>query len=430
MSGFTTRFNYLIKILSIIILSNHCNAQDTTKAFTLEQLIQFSESNYPSIKKNPLLKETEELNIKNINTSFLPNISINGQATYQSDVTQVNVPVPGFKIDPLSKDQYRVTADINQLIYDGGISKEQTNLQHLNTNVEEAKVNVELYQVKNRVTQLYLLILYNDELFRQTDLLIKDIEIGINKVTPQVQNGVTLKSNLYVLEAQLLQTKQRTIEIKNTRDGYLKMLSIYAGRQIDNVAEFKKSEVTADTTAEINRPEIELYQRQKELLERQKKLVDAQLHPKASLFLQSGYGRPGLNMLSNKFDAFYITGLRFNWSLSSLYSSKRDKRLLDVNQSLVDIEKENFILKTKEQLIQQNAEIEKFNELIISDKSILELRKKITESAKAQLENNVITVSDYLREINAEDQTRQSLIIHQLQLFQAQINYQIISGKL
>ncbi len=430
MSGLTTRFNYLIKILSIIILSNHCNAQDTTKAFTLEQLIQFSESNYPSIKKNPLLKETEELNIKNINTSFLPNISINGQATYQSDVTQVNVPVPGFKIDPLSKDQYRVTADINQLIYDGGISKEQTNLQHLNTNVEEAKVNVELYQVKNRVTQLYLLILYNDELFRQTDLLIKDIEIGINKVTPQVQNGVTLKSNLYVLEAQLLQTKQRTIEIKNTRDGYLKMLSIYAGRQIDNVAEFKKSEVTADTTAEINRPEIELYQRQKELLERQKKLVDAQLHPKASLFLQSGYGRPGLNMLSNKFDAFYITGLRFNWSLSSLYSSKRDKRLLDVNQSLVDIEKENFILKTKEQLIQQNAEIEKFNELIISDKSILELRKKITESAKAQLENNVITVSDYLREINAEDQTRQSLIIHQLQLFQAQINYQIISGKL
>jgi len=57
------------------------------------------------------------------------------------------------------------------------------------------------------------------------------------------------------------------------------------------------------------------------------------------------------------------------------------------------------------------------------------LKQQVKEAAKAQLENGVITANDYLREVNAEDQARQSRITHQLQLLQAQINYQTISGK-
>ena len=53
----------------------------------------------------------------------------------------------------------------------------------------------------------------------------------------------------------------------------------------------------------------------------------------------------------------------------------------------------------------------------------------VKDAAKAQLENGVITANDFLREVNAEDQARQSLIVHQLQLLQAQINYQTIKGK-
>jgi outer membrane protein TolC len=147
------------------------------------------------------------------------------------------------------------------------------------------------------------------------------------------------------------------------------------------------------------------------------------------LFAQGGYGRPGLNQLKNGFDFYYIGGVRFNWSLGGLYTKKKEKELVEVNKKIVDIQKETFILNTNTQLKQQQSEIDKLQQLIASDNEIIVLRESVTNAAKAQLENGVITANDYLKEVNADDQARQSLITHGVQLLQAQINYQTISGK-
>jgi outer membrane protein TolC len=151
--------------------------------------------------------------------------------------------------------------------------------------------------------------------------------------------------------------------------------------------------------------------------------------PRASLFLQSGFGRPGLNFLKDKFDFFYITGVRVNWALGGFYSLKNDKQLIDINKKSIDIQKEIFLLNTNAALLQQQSELNKLDQLIAKDLEIIDLREKVKEAARAQLENGVITANDYLREINAADQARQSWITHQVLLLQAQINYQTISGK-
>jgi outer membrane protein TolC len=187
-------------------------------------------------------------------------------------------------------------------------------------------------------------------------------------------------------------------------------------------------EMPEDTT--VARPELRLYQSQIDLLRGQKKLIDARNKPKLSAFLQPGYGRPGLNLFSTEFDAFYTTGIRLNWSLSGLYNFKRDKQLLDVSQRSINLQKETFVLNTQSQLSQQSADIQKFGELITADERIIEVRHQITEAAKAQLENAVITANDYLREVSGEDQARQNLIIHRLQLLQAKATYAITAGKL
>jgi outer membrane protein TolC len=179
----------------------------------------------------------------------------------------------------------------------------------------------------------------------------------------------------------------------------------------------------------VARPELNLFQQQGKLLSQQDNLIKAKNLPKASLFAQGGYGRPGLNMLKNDFAFYYIGGVRLNWSLGNLYTQKREKELVEVSKKIVDIQKEAFLLNTSVQLKQQQSEIEKLEQLIVADNDIIDLRKQVTDAAKAQLENNVITANDYLREVNAEDQARQSRITHQLQLLQAQINYQTISGK-
>jgi outer membrane protein TolC len=85
-------------------------------------------------------------------------------------------------------------------------------------------------------------------------------------------------------------------------------------------------------------------------------------------------------------------------------------------------------LNTNSQLKQQQAEIDKWRQLVASDDAILALRSSVKAAAKARLDNGVMTANDYLREVNAEDQARQAKIAHELQLLQAQINYQTIAG--
>jgi outer membrane protein TolC len=400
------------------------------KQLDLRQAYDLGLKNYPVIKEKDLVRQTAGINISNLQKGFLPQVTISGQASYQSDVTKIDVSLPGFSFEPLSKDQYKLLADVSQLIYDGGVTKEQKVLQQMNASVEDQKVEVELYKLKERINQIYLMVLYLDEQVKQVELVKADIQTGIKRVDAQVQNGVAFKSNLNVLKAELLKTDQRSIEIKASRKGLVEALGIFIGQSLNENVQLQAP--AANTIAgenEISRPELKLYSEQSKFVSQQNKLIHAKNLPKASLFAQGGYGRPGLNMLKNGFDFYYIGGIRFNWSLGGLYTRKKEKELVEVNKKMVDIQKETFLLNTNTQLKQQQSEVDKLKQLIESDNEIISLRRSVTDAAKAQLENGVITANDYLREINAEDLARQTLITHQLQLLQAQINYQTILGK-
>lgn len=397
---------------------------------TLAEAYDMSQKNYPVIKQKDLVKKTADISIANLQKGFLPQLTLSGQASYQSDVTKVPVSIPGFSIESPSKDQYKVVADLNQLIYDGGTIKEQKALQQLNASVEGQKVEVELYKLKERINQIYLSVLYLDEQLKQVDLVKEDIQTGIKRIEAQVQNGVAFKSNLKMLKAELLKTDQRRIETKASRKGLLDALGLFLGQPVSENVQLDKPVLTAFTVnEEISRPELKLYSEQEKLNGQQNKLITAKNLPKASLFAQGGYGRPGLNMLVNDFDFYYMGGVRLNWSLGNLYTRKKEREQVEVNKKMIDVQKETFLLNTNTQLKQQQSEIEKLSELVASDNEIINLRRSVTDAAKAQLENGVITANDYLKEVNAEDQARQLMITHQVQLLQAQINYNTISGK-
>jgi outer membrane protein TolC len=432
MAGLTKRLNNLVKIsatTACLFVPFFLKAQE--KTISLEKAFQLAEQNYPMIHQKDLIKESERLSVENLNSNFLPQFTFNGQATTQSDVTKVPFLIPGGPAIPfLSTEQYKAVGEVNQLIYDGGITKGQKSLQELNTSVEENKIAVELYNLKIRINQLYFSILYQDDLSEQTNLVLKDIQIGIEKVKPQVDNGVSLRSNLQILQAQLLQTQQRAIEIKSARKGLADALSILINQPISEAIQLEMPVENTDTDTTLFRPELHLYQSQSQFIFGQEQLVHAHSRPKANLFVQGGYGRPGLDMLSNEFQPFYIAGIRLNWSLGSLYNTKRDKELLEVNRKTVDLQKQVFVLNTHSQLMQQKSDIDKYAQLVTTDEGIIQLRKQVTDAAKAQLENGVITSTDYLIQVNAEDQARRALILHLLQLRQAQINFAITIGKL
>ncbi|MXV14829.1 TolC family protein [Pedobacter sp. HMF7056] len=395
---------------------------------SLDEAYHLAEHNYPMIRQRDLVKQTADLTIQNLSRAFLPQVTLNGQATYQSAVTSVPISLPGFSISTPDKDQYKATADVTQLLFDGGVTGSQKALQQLNAEVESEKVTVELYKVKDRINQLYLGVLLLDAQLEQVQLVEDDIQTGLKKTEALVNNGVTFRSNLDVLKAQFLQTGQRRIELRASRKGLINALSLFTGRQLDERIVLQQPAAATAISAAVTRPELTLYNKQSALLEQQKKTLLARNLPKASLFGQGGYGKPGLNMLDNNFDWFYLAGVRLNWSLGGWYTYKKERKLVDISKRSICVQQETFLLNTNSQLIQQRSEIDKLQQLVTSDRDIIALREKVKLAARAQLENQVITANDYLREVNAEDQARQALILHQLQLVQAQINYKTIAG--
>jgi len=396
---------------------------------TLEDCYEKARTNYPLIKQKDYIEKTKDYSVSNVWNGYFPQITFNGQATYQSDVTQVPAPLPGIVIQRLSLDQYKFVADVTQTIYDGGIMSSQAGIQESVSEIDNQKIEIELLKLKERVNQIYLGVLLIDAQLTQLDLVKDDLNASISKLDAAYLNGTATKSDVDVLRAEFLKTELRKIELSSSRISYINMLALLINENLnESTTLLTPSQINFLPTVEIIRPELKLYLAQKYLVENQNGLTVSKIIPKANLFFQGGYGKPGLNMFINDFDWYYITGIRFSWSLSNLYSYGNESEINQLNLQSIDAQTETFLLNTKITTNQQLQEIDKLNKMIEVDKSIIELRTSVKIAAKSKLENGVITSNDYIRELNGEDTAKQNLEIHKIQLLLAQYNYRITTG--
>jgi outer membrane protein TolC len=397
------------------------------KTLTIEDCYNLAHKNYPIIKQKDVIAQSKEYSIENASKGYLPQLSIAGQATYQSDVTAVPIKIPNVTIPTLSKDQYKIYTEVDQTIFDGGLIKTQKKSIEANAAVDNQKLEVELYELKERINQLFFGVILMREQYNLAEIQKKDIRNGISKTNAAIANGAALKSSADVLQAELLKVDQHGIEIKSTEHAYLEMLGQFINESLDENASFEKPAQVAPSQ-NINRPELTLFDIEKKAIDIQDKLIDVKNKPKVGLFVQAGYGRPGLDMLKNEFAGYYIGGVRVNWSLSGFYTSKKEKALLENSRRSIEIQKETFIFNTNNMMKQQNSEISKLQELIKSDDQIILVRDKVKNTASAQLDFGVINSSDYLREVNAEAEAKQSQLLHEIQLLKAQYDQQTTSG--
>ena len=356
-------------ICSILFTANAQSA----KTFTLEDCYRLARKNYPLLRQKELFSKSKEYSIENASRSYLPQFGIYGQATYQSDVTEIPIKIPNTTIPSISKDQYKIYTEVNQTIFDGGVIKIQKQSIEANAVVEDQKLEVELYNLKERINQLFFGILLMNEQYALTEILVKDIQIGITKNNAAIANGTALKSSSDVLQVELLKVNQHGTEIKAARKAYLEILSRFINQSMDENSILEKP-VQMVISQNITRPELMLFDHQKKMIDVQNKLLSARNRPMVGLFLQAGYGRPALNMLKNDFAGYYIGGIRINWSLSGFYTYKKDKAVLENNSRSIDIQKETFLFNTVNTLEQQKEEIMKLQELIQSDEEIILLR--------------------------------------------------------
>ncbi|WP_346862566.1 TolC family protein [uncultured Draconibacterium sp.] len=406
------------KYLILMILGLSIQGYTAFGQLTIETCQEKAKNNYPQIKQYGLIEQTEAYNLSNANKGYLPQVAINAKATYQSDVTELN----GTKV--VNNDQYQAYAELNQTVWDGGVIRSQKGNIKASGEMEKQSLEVELYTIKDRVNQLFFGILAVNELITQNDLLQKELQTNYDKVQAYIQNGVANQSDADIIKVEQLKTNQRKADLLANQKSYKEMLSAMIGDAIGMEDSLVKPDYITNHNNETlnNRPELNLFEAQSDFYTSQESIIKSGNRPKVGLFAQGAYGNPGLNMFEKGFTPYYIVGARLTWNLGGFYTQKNNLSKISINKQSVDVQRETFLYNTNLKISQQANELEKIKEQIRNDDEIIELRTRIKETAEVKVYNGTLTVTDLIREINAENTAIAEKVLHEIDLLLALYN--------
>ena len=413
-----------------IILFNISISQNQ-QVISLENCHTEAVKNYPLSKQLELHSSSSDLELLNIKKNYLPNIEINGQASYQSEVTEIPINMKGVDIPSLSKDWYKIAMNVNQLIFDANLTKTQKEINQADLLINKQNIEIELYKLKERINYVFFNIVLLKEKSKLLDVFKNEIREKLSNVQSGVNNGVLLNSEENVLKAELLKIEQQKTEVETNLSSSVKVLSQLTSIHISINTDFilPKIQITPDLLFN-NRLEYRLLDLQKHKINSLKEMININTRPKIFGFGQLGYGRPGLNVLSNKFDTYYIIGAKLSWKPWDWKKTENQNKILDIQSDILETQKETYDLNFNISLETAMSEIVKFKTLIQKDQEITELRKQISKTASARFDNGVISSTDLITDLNAETQAKLNLQTHILQLIQAKINVLTIIGGL
>ena len=399
------------------------------QAQTLEECQQAAEKNYPVIKQYGLIAQTTELTVKNIQKGWLPQITASAQATYQSDVVswpenmQRMYQQMGLDMKGLTKDQYKIGVDLQQIIYDGGAIGSQRSIARQEGKVQEAQTEANLYQVRKRVNEMYFSLLLLDEQIRLNDDVKALLLSSEKKLAAMVKGGTAATSDFDNVKAERLSVAQQNESLKSQRQMLLRMLSIFCDIEVSNPE--KPAAVEASASAS-NRPEIRLFNNQLKLTEVQEKALDTKLRPTLGLYAQGYYGYPGLNMfedmISRKWSLNGIVGIKLSWNIGALYTHKNDKAKLKAQRELIENAREVFLFNNNLEQIQQTENVSRYRTMMQGDDEIIALRTNVRKAAESKLAHGIIDVNSLLREINNENAAKTQQAIHEIDMLKEMYN--------
>lgn len=402
---------------------------------TLQECQQAAELNYPLIRQYDLIGKTTGLTVENIGKGWLPQVSALAQASYQSDVAawpeqmQTMLQQMGVELDGLKKDQYRIGIDVQQTVYDGGAINSQKEIARRQGALQEAQTEVTLYQVRRRVNEMYFALLMTDEQIRLNSDLMELLSANEKKLEAMFRRGTAAESDYNAVKAERLNVAQQATNLQSQRRTLTMMLSTFCGIEVKNA-----TKPAADMgNASSARPELKAIDAQLRLTDAQEKALDAALMPRFSVFAQGYYGYPGLNMFKDmtgrQWSLNGIVGARLSWNIGALYTRKNDKAKLQLQRDFAVNSRDVFLFNNNLEQLQQNENIDRYRRLMADDEEIIRLRQSVRKAAESKLAHGIIDVNDLVREINAENNARVQLSIHETEMLKALYDLKFTTNK-
>ena len=404
----------------------------STDSISLQQCYAAALKAQPLNQNADLYTKLSDLNVKSFGTAWLPTITFAGQATWQSDVTKVDVTLPpqlasSVDFPTPNKEQYKATLEIRQTIYDGGLTKNRKQVEIKDGMVNILQVSVDASKVKETINNLYFSYILSKELSGQLESF--DLPLQARRVTLEsaIKNGIALPTDLDAIDAERLSLQQKKDECEISEKSALKLLGILTA---DNTIMESKIIATPQLTIvdsnTIKRAELMLMDAQKNKMDASIGVMQASRMPKVFAFSTLGYGNPGLNMFKTGWKPYGIVGVGFSWNVIDWGKTSNDKQAISIQKSIVDTRKQDFIRNITVALESKKAEMLKMVSQITNDEKLVELRSKITKVITKQVEQGTATNFDFINQLSKENDARILLNIHRVQLQKLMADYMII----
>jgi len=399
---------------------------------TLEYCYNRIDNHYPLAQKNELQAKITELNKKIAGRTAYPQVDVGATATYQSEVTDLPFPSGGqFSPLNLSKDQYKMTMDVSQTIYNGGAVSTRKKLEKIKGEQERQSTAIQLREIKEQLNRVYFGILLAQKQLQTVETLKESLQSQIKEVQSKVKNGVILPSQQYILEAELIKTRQDSSEIQaNIQSGY-QMLSQLIGQEVATGTELalpSNSAQFSDSLVQL-RTEFQLFKTNRQALDLQQQLAQSQKTPTLAAFGTAAYGRPGFNVFENDLHPYYIVGLKVQWNLWGAQNAGSRQQIYELQQRQIKEEEGAFERQLKGELGKVRERIESLRDQITRDQEIIDLRQKVVAEKSSQLKNGTVTATEYVTELHKATQARLAMMLRKTRLAQAQADYNIILGR-
>ena len=399
---------------------------------TLDECIGWAYDNYPQIKEMSLIEMTKGIDLKNAAYAWLPHLNISGKATWQSEVVEMPMDIPGMDIN-IPHDQYGLTAEFTQQIWDGGTSRSQKELAEAGAEVKKTQLETNLWSIRSRVQNVFLGIILIDKQLELNRLLRESLQRSSEEVKSRMEAGVALPSDLDQVSVNILSCLQQRASLDADRKSYVKILGLLTGRDMTDV----ELAVPQDAVNYVDdgardfetRPEMAFYAAQLKQNEFQRRQLNTLISPKLNLSLQGGYGRPGMNMLSGDFSGYFVAGLKLQWNIGALYTRGLDKRKVNADARKIDLTRKSFILNSSVEAEQKNNAILKARDVLEKDSEIIGLRQRIRASGENQYREGTIKMNDYLSMLDEEYKAKANESMHEVQLMMAVYDMKNTIGK-
>ncbi|PSR10525.1 MAG: hypothetical protein DA408_16920 [Bacteroidetes bacterium] len=398
----------------------------TRTQLDLSTAYQLLEQRYPALQDDQLLARTYELDAQLLAIDKLPGIALKADGRLQSESTQLNTggSEMAFAIDqPLVA--IKTYLEVNYILLDGGMNKANAKVQQAQLAVDQQTIRVQRYALRERINQLFLAINLLREQAKLFEFTRADLQSREAAAQASVGNGVALVSDLAQLQVRLLELNGQEEEVTYQEQELRASLAYLVGEDLPAAVRLVLPELGEPAEVPpIDRPEQELYRLQQQAVLAQTDRLAAQRKPRLSAYAQAGVGYPNpLNILDNGTAPYGLVGVGFNWPIVDWQKEKLQRERLSVQVQRIDNQQATLAFNIEAGKAAYLLAIARLDSQLANDQAIAELQATILAQLAVQLDEGVITSTDYVSQLNTTLRARQQLVLHQLARQQAQLNY-------